>query len=290
MVEKKQQQDKPPATAPEGPQSKAKPRSPGYPAIDLKAALDKAALIYKAEGRLEADEQTVFKHMGYKGRSGISAGVLAALKAFGLLETAKGNGKLKLSSLALRILLDQREDETEKRAAIREAALKPAMHQHMREQFKGGLPSESNMLYHLTMEKGFTESGAKQFVAQYKDTVAFAGLAGDATISDGGVDQGGDSGDSSGKQKFDFAGLEFLGLSGRPNPKPPAGRPGMNHDVFTLDEGQVVLQWPAKLSPESYEDMKDWLELMARKVKRAVQVKEGESVTVAVADTPDKQE
>jgi hypothetical protein len=44
----------------------------------------------------------------------------------------------------------------------------------------------------------------------------------------------------------------------------------MNQDTFTLDEGQVVLQWPSQISPASYQDLKDWLDLMARRLKRAV--------------------
>lgn len=43
----------------------------------------------------------------------------------------------------------------------------------------------------------------------------------------------------------------------------------MNNDVFTLEEGEAVLQWPARMSPESYEEFKAWLDLIARKAKRA---------------------
>lgn len=53
--------------------------------------------------------------------------------------------------------------------------------------------------------------------------------------------------------------------------KQPAPRIGMNSDTFTLDEGQVVLQWPVKMSPESYEDFKSWLDLVSRKAKRAAE-------------------
>ena len=52
------------------------------------------------------------------------------------------------------------------------------------------------------------------------------------------------------------------------------GRPmqtGTKEDVFTLDEGQVILQWPENLSPESFEDFESWLQLVIRKVKRSVQ-------------------
>ena len=42
----------------------------------------------------------------------------------------------------------------------------------------------------------------------------------------------------------------------------------MKEDVFTLDEGNAVLQWPATLSLASYADLKDWLDLMLRKIER----------------------
>ena len=46
-------------------------------------------------------------------------------------------------------------------------------------------------------------------------------------------------------------------------------KPGMNQEIFTLDEGQVVLQLPSKLSKESFQDLEDWLTLIIRKAKRA---------------------
>ena len=42
----------------------------------------------------------------------------------------------------------------------------------------------------------------------------------------------------------------------------------MKEDVFTLAEGDAVLQWPTTISPESYADLKDWLGLMLRKIER----------------------
>lgn len=51
----------------------------------------------------------------------------------------------------------------------------------------------------------------------------------------------------------------------------------MNQDTFTLDEGQVVLQWPSRISPENYDDLKDWLDLMARRIKRAVKAESSDA-------------
>ena len=45
----------------------------------------------------------------------------------------------------------------------------------------------------------------------------------------------------------------------------------MKQDTFTLEEGDVVIQWPASLSQESFEDFKDWLRLLERRVARSVQ-------------------
>lgn len=53
-------------------------------------------------------------------------------------------------------------------------------------------------------------------------------------------------------------------------PKRLTAKPGMRSDVFTLDEGEVILQYPERLSAESYEDFKAWLDLIAKKAKRAV--------------------
>lgn len=44
----------------------------------------------------------------------------------------------------------------------------------------------------------------------------------------------------------------------------------MNQNTLDLDEGIVTLQYPKEISPESYEDLKIWLDLMATRVKRAV--------------------
>jgi len=46
---------------------------------------------------------------------------------------------------------------------------------------------------------------------------------------------------------------------------------GARQDVFSLDEGQVVLQWPAKMSATSFEDFESWLQLQLRKIKRGIE-------------------
>lgn len=45
---------------------------------------------------------------------------------------------------------------------------------------------------------------------------------------------------------------------------------GVKQDTFSLDEGQVMLQFPEKMSTASYEDFKDWIELQLRRIKRSI--------------------
>ena len=45
----------------------------------------------------------------------------------------------------------------------------------------------------------------------------------------------------------------------------------MKQNTLQLDEGDMVIQYPARINPESYEDVKVWMDLMARRVQRAVQ-------------------
>ncbi|MCZ6817684.1 MAG: hypothetical protein O7F76_13435, partial [Planctomycetota bacterium] len=46
--------------------------------------------------------------------------------------------------------------------------------------------------------------------------------------------------------------------------------PNAREDVFGLSEGDVVLQYPARLSQESFEDLRDWLQIEIRKIRRLV--------------------
>lgn len=49
---------------------------------------------------------------------------------------------------------------------------------------------------------------------------------------------------------------------------------GMKEDVFTLEEGPVVIQYPERLSRESFEDFESWLQLIIRKAKRSAEREE----------------
>ncbi|GAC1433145.1 MAG: hypothetical protein NVSMB58_16410 [Terriglobales bacterium] len=39
--------------------------------------------------------------------------------------------------------------------------------------------------------------------------------------------------------------------------------------MFSLAEGKVTIQWPTPLSPDSIQDVKDWLKIVERKIVRS---------------------
>src|SRR5258708_29530069 len=82
-------------------------RSPNYPGIDVKEAIEKARKIYDSEHTHEVARDTIFQHWGYKPGVGPALVALAALRSFGLLEDGKGPKSQKLSRLALDILLGE---------------------------------------------------------------------------------------------------------------------------------------------------------------------------------------
>jgi transcriptional regulator with XRE-family HTH domain len=41
-------------------------------------------------------------------------------------------------------------------------------------------------------------------------------------------------------------------------------------EVFSLPEGTVSMEWPGALSPDSFEELSAWLDLMKRKIKRGI--------------------
>jgi hypothetical protein len=155
-----------------------RPRSPSYPGIGLQEAIERARELYNAERQNAVPVDLVLQHFGYKPKSGAGSVVIAALKKFGLLDY-QGSGdsrRARLTDAALDIILDTREDDSERRAAIQNAALLPTIHKELLAEYPDGLPSEASLRYNLTRERGFTLGAADELVRELHSTLEFAGL------------------------------------------------------------------------------------------------------------------
>lgn len=154
-----------------------KGRSPAYPSINLEVAIQRARTLHEKERRHATPVAAIAAHWNYRSLNGPAAQTLAALKKYGLIED-EGSGddrKARLSALADVILVHP--DEAVRKNAIRDAALKPTMHRELWEKYRQDLPSDSNLHWELTHGRGFTETGASEFIPVYRATVAFAQLA-----------------------------------------------------------------------------------------------------------------
>ena len=41
-------------------------------------------------------------------------------------------------------------------------------------------------------------------------------------------------------------------------------------DTFTMPEGLAAFRWPSNIGPDSFQDLRDWMNLQLRKIERAV--------------------
>jgi hypothetical protein len=162
-------------------------RSPAYPFIPLSKALDRAMQLKEKEGFYAVPDESAIKAWGFGAKSSGGRQTIAALKHFGLLEYIPGAGdkrNVKLSDLARRILLDVRPDSPDKPALIKQAALTPPVHAALMALYSDGLPSDTTIQTWLVLNKDFNETGAKDLIAEFRETAEFAHLFQPADMSD----------------------------------------------------------------------------------------------------------
>jgi hypothetical protein len=179
------------------PQKRKRPRSPGYPGIDLGEALERARLIYQREGRNAAPVNTILGHWGYKPMSGPGLTALSALKKFGLV-VYEGSGekmRARLSDVALAVLLDEREESPARLQLIQEAAISPSIHNDLWQKYGASLPSDETLRFELRHDRNFTEAGVAEFIPQYKRTLDFARLGERGKLSEEAEDKTEDEGE-----------------------------------------------------------------------------------------------
>lgn len=244
-------------------------RSPRYPAIGLEEAVKKVGKLYEADRTAGAPAEAAMKHMGYSGRTGPANTAIAALRRFGLVESKAG--RVVPSQLAIAILLLP-EDDHRRIAALQETALSPETYAELFEEFRpaGGIPSAESMEHDLIIKGEFNPNAVKTFVKDFRESLIFAGLIDENGVIlsveesvNQGDEEAGDSSMAAGSAQMPPPATKL-----RASPVTPGQ--GVKQDVFTLDEGDVVVQRPAKLSAESLEDLSAWWEIMLRKIQRSV--------------------
>ncbi|TPK89644.1 MULTISPECIES: hypothetical protein [unclassified Mesorhizobium] len=160
-------------------------RSPAYPYISVQKAVEKTKALYDREGEYAAPLESASAAWGYGAKSSGGRQTLATLKYYGLIDVQGENDKrkVKVSDVARRILLDQREDDTEKKQLLRKVALSPSAHKALYEQYPSGLASDGSVVHFLMFDLHFNRDAAAELLAEFKETARYIGLYGpDKTV------------------------------------------------------------------------------------------------------------
>jgi hypothetical protein len=167
------------------PRTPTKERSPNFPFISLGRALERAQQLYKHEKRGAAPFKVVAEHWGYSPSSSGALQTAGALKQYGLLADEDGGKerKLRLTEIALRILIDTREDSTERDQLKRQAALMPPVAAEVYKLYPDALPSDATLHHYLALERGFNPDTAMRVIRILKENEGVARFASEATAS-----------------------------------------------------------------------------------------------------------
>jgi hypothetical protein len=163
-------------------------RSPAYPYLDLKSALEKVQAFYDKERLHKAPVRSALEHMGYTAGSSAGYRALSSALQFGILEEegAKDNREVWLSALGKAILLDRREESAEREDALKRAALMPGLHHELWDLWRdqGGFPSDSTIETKLIKDMDFNPASAPDFIKELKATFEFASVWKAATATE----------------------------------------------------------------------------------------------------------
>lgn len=233
-------------------------RSPRYPAISLKDAVEKAMTLYEKEGGSVMGREVIAQNLGYKGLSGASIPVISALLKYGLLEGRAD--EIRLSDDAIKIIAEaEADDQRDRAAALRRALVSDSVFAELHERF-GDSGSEGNIRAYLT-KSGFNKEAASKASRAFIESEGFVKSEAGAYNNQHETAEFGDSASPP-------VGSAPRGGGRNDGGFPLSGKVNMQVDRFNLDEGEVILQWPKQLSRVSYEELDQWLKLILGRAKR----------------------
>lgn len=153
---------------------KPRHRSPNYPTVGLRDAVERVTKLYRADGKAGAPPDIAAVHIGFNSPHGTAMSTIAALKRFGLVSEA--NGRIVPTQRAIEIINLPSGDPRRERA-LRDAALDPPIYRELVEQHRvTGWPKPDVLERELETYKNFNPRAVKGFVEDMFDSLEFAGL------------------------------------------------------------------------------------------------------------------
>lgn len=270
-------------------------KSPNYPFLGLEKALGRAETIYKAAQSHAMPITVAAKGWGYSPNSSAVVRIVGTLKAYGLTDIQRDSAerKIKLTDQALRYFRDERAEVRQE--LLREFALRPKILLRLWKSSSWGSnpPSDEVARSHLKVDLGYNERAARSVLDIYKKNIAFAGLAEVGSVDEGGetacAPEEGDAPDAreQGSGAFRLAASASPAVSAVAGEAPSPGE-NMRRAVFPVGEGDVTLVFPDKMSRESFEDLRGYLDIFLKRQERAALASGGGGASApAAADAAD---
>lgn len=217
-------------------------RSPNYPQIGLKEAVQRVKNVYESDYRSSLTRALTAERLGYSGVNGKSLAVIAALGKFGLLE---GKGEdLRVSELAVRIIAHP-PGSPERMQALAEAVARPELFQAIAQRFPGKGASDGTIRAFL-MTEGFIPPAADSALRAWRETQQMMA------------------------QESEMDSASATASAATPAAPAPvaAGETGLRRAVFGLAEGEVTITAPVFLSAASVNDLQDYLDVFMKRARR----------------------
>lgn len=147
-----------------------RPRSPKYPRLPLREAIERVGQVYRAEHTHKVEKLAVAKDLGYGSLNGASVSLIGTLKSYGLLQEDKEGVRVTDDAV---IILRAPEGDPERAEALRRVAFAPRVFDELREAFgddPSDVPSETTLRFRLE-KKGFLEKAADEAIRTYRDNL-----------------------------------------------------------------------------------------------------------------------
>jgi hypothetical protein len=233
----------------------AKARSPEYPAIGLKEAVDRIKLVYDKDYQNKVPKAVIAAHMGYKGLNGTSLPAIAALGKYGLLE---GRGdETRVSDLALAIIAHP-PGSPERVQALQTAASNPELFAELAGKFPGGKASDAAIRSYLLTQR-FIPAAADTALRSYRETIQLVEAESGGYVEPANQQE---------QQMTPTAMPAPHAVKQGVTIPVPTARPGMRTAVFPVGEGDVTLSFPTSISPEGCEELQGYIEMFLKGIKR----------------------
>lgn len=250
-------------------------RSPAYPFISLRGAVERLAAFEAMFGRHPAPADKAGLAWKMKEKSSQAFQTLAALKSYGLIDYKGSNAD------RVAILTDdgrnylRAQQESIRAEILRRCALRPKAIMTYWNTWGADRPIDAICLDELVIKASFTESAAATFLRVYDDTVAFAGL------SNGDTMQSQEEASTASEEEPQMQQVAAppvnpaVPTTFRQTTQPQAAIgpvAGFVDESYPLDGGRAfVVRRPEVFSAAELEEFDAWVTLLQRKMKRLVQ-------------------